>query len=57
LIACVISRTLKPMVVLPVRQEKRELKSLIDKKDFVRTRLPINDLANPVLTKQKEIQP
>ncbi|GAB3795335.1 hypothetical protein GCM10028819_11220 [Spirosoma humi] len=50
-----VSRTLKPMVVLPIRQEERELKALINEKDFVMARLLINDLADPVLTKQKKI--
>ena len=49
-------RSLKAMSVTPVDQEKRQPGALIDKENFVRRGLLLNNLADPVLTKQKKIE-
>ncbi len=49
-------QTLKAMTVVPVRQKKRKTGPLVDKEDFGRRGLLVNDLADPVLAKQKKVK-
>lgn len=49
-------RSLKAVTVTPVGQKKRKPGALIDKENFVRRGLLLNNLADPILAKQKKVK-